>query len=153
IGSFLSLDRLFTLESVFSCFLKFPIVLHHCRHYRWNKASLGAGHMAFSPLQTVLSHIRNLAGQDSLSDRQLLTTYTASREEPAFACLLRRHGPMVLSIGWRILRNEHDAEDVFQATFLLLARKAGSIRKRESVSSWLHGVALRLAMKARSQNA
>ena len=83
------------------------------------------------------------------SDGQLLARFVAGREEEPFALLLRRHGPMVLRVGRRVLGREQDAEDVYQATFLLLARKAGSIRKAESVASWLHGVAHRLAMKAR----
>src|SRR5262249_27066414 len=75
------------------------------------------------------------------------------QEEAAFAALLRRHGPMVLSVSRRVLRRVEDAEDVFQATFLLLAKKAASIRRRQSVGSWLHGVAHRLAVKAKAQEA
>jgi RNA polymerase sigma factor (sigma-70 family) len=111
--------------------------------------------MATPQLQGVLRHIRNLVGQESLSvvnDSLLLETFSNEHEEAAFAAILRRHGPMVLSVGRRVLHNQHDAEDVFQATFLLLARKAPSIRRHDSVSSWLHGVALRLALKLRSQN-
>src|SRR5262249_28844244 len=66
---------------------------------------------------------------------------------------LRRHGPMVLGVCRRVLVRIHDAEDVFQATFMLLARKAGSIRKQESVGSWLQGAAYRLAVTAKSQAA
>jgi DNA-directed RNA polymerase specialized sigma24 family protein len=75
------------------------------------------------------------------------------REELAFDALLRRHGSMVLSVSRRVLHHAQDAEDVFQATFLLLARKAASIRKRDSLACWLHGVAHRLALKARAQTA
>ena len=69
-----------------------------------------------------------------LSDGQLLERYLAGREEAAFALLLRRHGPMVLGVCRRVLRQEQDAEDAFQATFLVLMRKAGSISRRESAA-------------------
>src|SRR5262245_47993976 len=112
--------------------------------------------MAMAHVNTVLGHIRRLADQESLDDAtdgQLLHAFATTRREAAFAALLRRHGPLVLSVSRRLLRHEHDAEDVFQATFLLLARHAASIRKRESVGSWLHGVARRLALRARAQRA
>jgi RNA polymerase sigma factor (sigma-70 family) len=88
---------------------------------------------------------------EETSDRQLLELFLAQREESAFVAVLKRHGPMVLQVCRRILGNPHDAEDVFQATFLLLARKAGAIRKPESLASWLHGVAHRLALQANAQ--
>src|SRR5262245_59450203 len=97
-------------------------------------------------------HTAGKGTADSIvSDRELLERFLADRDEAAFIALLRRHGPMVLHICRRIQHNEHDAEDVFQATFLLLARKAGSIRKRGSVASWLHGVAHRLALEAKGR--
>jgi RNA polymerase sigma factor (sigma-70 family) len=101
--------------------------------------------------------LRNLSGWAKgsdlaeSSDAQLLERFLTHNEEAAFADLLRRHGPMVLSVCRRALTNEQDREDVFQATFLLLARKAASIRKRQSVGSWLHGVAHRLAAKCRAK--
>ena len=107
------------------------------------------------PLQpgAVLQHIRQVLetpGESGQLDRELLHDFAARRDEAAFAALLRRHGRLVLGVCRRVLGNVQDAEDVFQATFLVLARKAGSIRKRGSVGSWLHGVAYRLAMKERA---
>jgi RNA polymerase sigma factor (sigma-70 family) len=84
----------------------------------------------------------------SLSDGQLLARFVAARDEASFAALLRRHGPMVLGVCRRVLRHAHDAEDAFQATFLVLARKAHSVVRRESVGCWLYGVAYRTALDA-----
>jgi RNA polymerase sigma factor (sigma-70 family) len=81
------------------------------------------------------------------SDGQLLEGFTRRREEAAFAALVDRHGPMVLGICRRVLHQAHDAEDAFQATFLALARKAGSISRGESVGGWLYRVAYRLAAR------
>src|SRR5262245_30732605 len=100
--------------------------------------------------RTVLRYLRGLAEQGPLrdvSDGELLDAFRARQDETAFTLLVRRHGPMVLDVARRVLRREQDAEDVYQATFLLLARKANSIRKRDAVASWLHGVAQRLAVK------
>jgi RNA polymerase sigma factor (sigma-70 family) len=85
------------------------------------------------------------------SDADLLRQFLSERDESSFAVLVRRHGPMVLGVCRSVLHHQQDAEDVFQATFLLLARKADSIRKQQSLSSWLHGVAYRLALKTRTQ--
>jgi RNA polymerase sigma factor (sigma-70 family) len=84
-----------------------------------------------------------------LTDGQLLEGYVVRSDEAAFEALVRRHGPMVLGVCRRILKHAHDAEDAFQATFLVLARKAAAIVPREVVGNWLYGVACRIAMKAR----
>jgi RNA polymerase sigma factor (sigma-70 family) len=99
--------------------------------------------------------IRHLVRPDlkEWSDGQLLDRFAQSRDEIAFAALMRRHGALVLSVGRRYLGNLHDAEDVYQATFLILARNAGRVRKRAALGSWLYGVAYRLAMKARTRAA
>lgn len=103
----------------------------------------------------VLQHIRRLvrAEADAPSDRQCLERFAARREEEAFAVLVRRHGPMVRGVCRRMLRSAEDAEDVFQATFLVLARKAGSIRWKRSIAPWLYQVAYRLACKGRAEAA
>jgi RNA polymerase sigma factor (sigma-70 family) len=105
-------------------------------------------------LHTVVQFIRKIAVPRltvDLSDRQLLEQFIDRRDQGAFAVLLQRHGPLVLSVCQRLLRNIHDSEDAFQATFLVLIRKAKSIAKHESVGSWLHGVAYRIAARARSE--
>jgi len=88
---------------------------------------------------------------DALSDGQLLEWFVSQREEGAFAALVRRHGPMVLSVCRRVLRNSHDAEDAFQATFLVLAEKAPRLRQPELLANWLYGVAYRTALHARQR--
>jgi RNA polymerase sigma factor (sigma-70 family) len=82
-------------------------------------------------------------------DALLLDRFVRQWDQAAFRDLVQRHGPMVLGVCRRILRDAHAAEDAFQATFLLLARKAGSVRKRESIGPWLYGVARRVALEAR----
>src|SRR5262249_39456175 len=109
--------------------------------------------MTGASLDTVLRHLRHAAAADpvaGLTDRQLLQRFAAGREEAAFAALVLRHGPLVLGVCRRVLADAHDAEDAFQATFLVLAKRAASIRKHESVGSWLHGVAHRVAVKAKA---
>jgi RNA polymerase sigma factor (sigma-70 family) len=90
-----------------------------------------------------------------VSDGQLLARFTAHRDglaEIAFAALVRRHGPMVLRVCQQILGDWHTAEDAFQATFLILARRAGSLRQPELLGHWLYGVALRTAREARMRD-
>jgi RNA polymerase sigma factor (sigma-70 family) len=109
--------------------------------------------MAKAALGTVLNNLRrSFLRQDGtgLTDGELLKCFIARRDEAAFEALLRRHGPMVLGVCRRVLRNEADAEDAFQATFLVLVRKAATIRPRGMVGNWLYGVAHSTALKARA---
>jgi RNA polymerase sigma-70 factor (ECF subfamily) len=82
----------------------------------------------------------------------VLESFLTLRDETAFEALLRRHGPMVLGVCYRVLRHTQDAEDAFQATFLVLARRAASLRSRDLLGNWLYGVAHRTAMKARAMS-
>src|ERR671925_284152 len=108
--------------------------------------------MATGQLNLVLRHIRKMVGDapGEGTDQELLEQFSQQHEEAVFEILMQRHGPMVLGVSQRVLNHEQDAEDVFQATFLVLARKAKSIRKRGSLASWLYGVAYRLALKLKA---
>ena len=91
-----------------------------------------------------------------LSDSQLLQSFRTGRDEAgqaAFSAIVERHGPMVLSVCRQVLRNSHDADDAFQATFLVMARRAGTVQNTDSLASWLHGVALRVAVRAKADEA
>jgi RNA polymerase sigma factor (sigma-70 family) len=107
--------------------------------------------MASARLVGLLRYVRALAGTTGgdRSDADLLGQFVARRDEGAFAALLGRHGPLVLGVCRRVLGDEQDAEDAFQATFLVLARRAASIRRRESLAAWLHRVAFNIASTAR----
>ena len=90
---------------------------------------------------------------DDHSDRQLVERTLAGRDEAGFRAIVHRHGPMVYRVCWRVLLHAQDAEDAFQATFLVLAQRLRTVRKRASLASWLHGVARRVALKAKVQSA
>jgi RNA polymerase sigma factor (sigma-70 family) len=112
--------------------------------------------MASGRLSPVIRFLRGIPdphGGGDATDVQLLQRFAAGRDEAAFAALVRRHGPMVLAVCRRVLRHEQDAEDAFQATFLVLAVKAHSVARPASLGSWLHGVAHRTALKARARAA
>jgi RNA polymerase sigma factor (sigma-70 family) len=109
--------------------------------------------MAIGELGAVLRRLREAAFPPEggcWTDGQLLERFLAHRDEAAFEALVRRHGPMVLGVCRRMLRNPHDAEDAFQATFLVLVRKAAAIRQRETVGNWLYGTAYRVALEAQA---
>jgi RNA polymerase sigma factor (sigma-70 family) len=110
--------------------------------------------MAADPLSQVARQLRRTAGRGDPdpSDADLLGSYLALRDEDAFADLVRRHGPTVLGVCRRVLGNAADAEDAFQATFLVLARRAAAVRHRRAVGSWLYGVAYNVARRARAMN-
>jgi RNA polymerase sigma factor (sigma-70 family) len=108
--------------------------------------------MADRVFTVILHHVRRLSGDvatDAPSDRELLERFTAQRDESAFAALVQRHGPLVWAVCRRQLPRQHDAEDAFQAVFLVLVRKASSVPWRESMGGWLHTVAQRVARDAR----
>ena len=101
-------------------------------------------------LTRLLHHLRRLSAMpEPASDADLLARFACRRDEDAFAALVARHGPMVLNTCRRILGDAHTAEDAFQATFLVLARKAGCLRQPDALAGWLHGVACRVAFRAR----
>src|SRR5258707_4222712 len=115
--------------------------------------------MASGRSNAVLRQVQRLFSQGAvggLTEGQLLERFVTGHDggaEAAFEALMTRHGPMVLRVCREVLDAPHDAEDAFQATFLVLARRAHSIRRRDSIASWLHGVARRVASKAKTQAA
>ncbi len=108
--------------------------------------------MAHGNLDTTLEFIRRLGAAELLrgaDDGDLLARFVRDREEAAFAALVNRHGSLVYRVCWNLLHNSTDADDAFQATFLVLARKAGSLNRNQSLGNWLFGVAYRVALKSR----
>jgi RNA polymerase sigma factor (sigma-70 family) len=109
--------------------------------------------MANSPFDHFLEYLHMLAvPTDAGDDAALLERFFLRRDEAAFAALVRRHGPLVLGVCRRLLKHEQDAEDAFQAAFLVLARKAGSIRNKEALAAWLYEVAYHIAARMRAEN-
>jgi RNA polymerase sigma factor (sigma-70 family) len=112
--------------------------------------------MTTSQSSKILEHLRKVVLRHDgaeLADGQLLEEYLSRGNEAALAALVRRHAPMVWGVCRRTLRNHHDAEDAFQSSFLVLARKAASVLPRHLVGNWLHGVAHRTALKAATTTA
>jgi RNA polymerase sigma factor (sigma-70 family) len=110
--------------------------------------------MAGGQLRAVISELRRLIGGRggcTLTDAQLLEDFVTRGDQASFEVLVWRHGTMVLSLCQRVLRDTHEAEDAFQATFLVFARKAGSIARRAAVGSWLYKVAYRVALRVRAR--
>lgn len=104
------------------------------------------------PLHSLLRHLRETTAHRPFAttpDRDLVRRFAVTRDEPAFEELVRRHGPMVLGVCSRVLQDGHSADDAFQATFLVLARKASTLSRPELIGNWLYGVAYRLANKLR----
>jgi RNA polymerase sigma factor (sigma-70 family) len=111
-------------------------------------------HMTPGTLKLVLDHLRVLSdaeGMRELADCELLERFHNQRDEVAFAALVERHASLVWGVCRRVLHDPHQSEDAFQATFLVLVRRAGSIRRQDSVGSFLHGVAYRVSLKARTR--
>lgn len=112
--------------------------------------------MAAEPRGSILRQLRRLVSSgaaDDASDAQLLERFAALRDEAAFETLVRRHGSMVLGVCRRVLGNGADADDAFQATFLVLMRTGAGIRQRGTVGHWLYVVAYRVALQARARAA
>lgn len=96
--------------------------------------------------------VKGNCGEEALTDRKLILRFAKGRDQEAFRLLVERHGGLVFGVCRRILRKQHDAEDAFQATFLVLARKAGKVRWQQSLANWLYGVACRISLKSAAQN-
>jgi RNA polymerase sigma factor (sigma-70 family) len=105
--------------------------------------------MAKESVNPILQQLRKMVARKAVKDKtdlELMQQFTAKRDESAFTALVERHGPLVWGVCHRVLRDRHDSEDAFQATFLVLARQADSVSKKETISCWLYGVAYRTAL-------
>lgn len=110
--------------------------------------------MNHGKLESALRDLRSvmrLPKENEISDDELVRRYAEEREEAAFAALVRRYGPMVLRVCYRVLHRSHDAEDAFQATFLTLAREATTLRQRGAVGAWIHEVAYNVSLRVRQR--
>src|SRR5262245_30846410 len=105
--------------------------------------------MSEGPWSGVVRHLRQVVAETDLADQELLTRFARGRDAAAFAALVRRHGSMVLGVCRRLLRDAHDADDAFQATFLALALHAGRVRRPAALAGWLYRVAYRVALAVR----
>jgi RNA polymerase sigma factor (sigma-70 family) len=136
-----------------------------CERAHWHRCSIITGGDEFprrcqfmssrtlSPILDTLYRCSVLHRGDSCTDAELLERFARTHDQPAFAALLHRHGPMVLAVCRRLLPDRHEAEDAFQATFLVLVRKSGGLRQPQQLGSWLHGVAHRIALRLRQRAA
>ncbi len=109
--------------------------------------------MATGQWTVVLRHVQRLfqgGSVSGLTEGQLLERFASTRDEMAFGALLARHGPMVLGVCRGVLDDPNDVDDAFQATFLVLVKKAGALRDADRLAQWLYGVARRVALRARS---
>ena len=113
---------------------------------RLRGASRGA---LFNQLERLFGHGTSVGS----SEGELLERFVTGHDEAAFEALVARHGPMVLGVCRQLLRDPNDVDDAFQATFLVLVRKAGTLRQRDLLGNWLYGVAYRVAARARTQSA
>jgi RNA polymerase sigma factor (sigma-70 family) len=120
-------------------------------HYTGITGRFTPGDLPVAALSSILRHVRRIAADAdrATTDTGLLARYAESRDESAFEQLLSRHGPLVWGVCTRLLRDRHIAEDAFQATFLVLARRPTAVRRPEALGCWLHGVARRVAGKLR----
>jgi cobalt-zinc-cadmium efflux system membrane fusion protein len=122
--------------------------------FSWGGTTSPRKDMAGEQLRTFLRRLRHVVSpEEAATDAQLLERFVRRRDDAAFEVLVWRHGGLVLAVCGRLLGQAEDAEDVFQATFLALARRAGTIGKRESLGSWLYKVAYRVALRVRSRAA